>query len=413
MKLTRNLLLWLLVMALALTPISAKSVLPEVSLVWDDSHTQLTAQGDLGAARYGVLAFYRPNGQMMQSRLYTALELQEGVTVTHSDFVRATAQLFYLSHTVQPLYHNRTEEGFAGQPEDSFLCWLYATDLGYIDSVNGSHLASGGKLLFSDGQRMVILPARGTGLTEWDLGRPFRIQFDPDNGEVLWIEALDIAREASGPLMLMESRQAEGEILFSLGDLVDVPLNGDAVPLLTLTHEQDVPRQITGQQLQELVQQGWGSTDLYAIMDREGDGDIDYLMCAPVSYGRVTAVDVSKKYGPYIRITDWQGQDVKNLYSKKSRNLYLEDDCRYPQDIQPGDVVRFYTEPVEGYRQVDKLACLSGLCTAIDEQKGLAVIDGQLFALAQKAFGQPLQAGRAYELAVDGAVIVWAEEQTP
>ena len=406
--------IWMLLLTLMLVPVQAAQ--PDVEITWNATHTRLDIRGDLGTAQYGILGLFQADGKMLYSRPCTAGEVAEGITVASTDFAQATARLFFLNENLQPVEVPQQ----AAQPapdapqEGAFLCWLYATDLGFIDSVDESGLANGGKLLFSDGQRQQVLPAKGTGLSKLDLGRPFCIQYDPDTGEILWIQALDIAVEAVGAVWQMDSRDTGDEFRFTLGGLVDAPLNGETVPCLTLTHDEDAPRQISAEELHTLIQQGMGNTDIYSLMDREGDGDIDYLLHIPVSYGVVTKVDVSEKFGPYIRITDWQGQELKNLYSRSSRNLYLEDDCRFDEQVQPGDIVRFYIDPLGGYRQVDVLPQSTGvLCNGTDTELGLTVMDGGLYFLAQKAFGELPQAGGIYTMASDGFFLVWTNTEMP
>ena len=76
--------------------------------------------------------------------------------------------------------------------------------------------------------------------------------------------------------------------------------------------------------------------------------------------------------------------------------------------------MRFYIDPLGGYRQVDVLPQSTGvLCNGTDTELGLTVMDGGLYFLAQKAFGEIPQTGGIYTMASDGFFLVWTDREMP
>ncbi|MBQ4577992.1 MAG: leucine-rich repeat protein [Clostridia bacterium] len=416
--------------------LSATFVFDSYLLVeWNSSHTVLSISEKVEDSAYVMAAFYDATGRMVLAKYYTAEEVSSGVGISSSavNLKLCTAKVMVLDEHLAPV-------GVAYTPDTAAYtyrkAWLYATEHAYID---GGAFASRGTLRFSDGITVTEVSADLCDLDIDALGQEYFLITDPATGEVVSVQpsggsvtGFDRLYECSANTRYTtDSNQAAKRYFFSIGS-INAPLDGDNIPCLTLTPDSaGVPGRVTADELYDLLRATSMRADEYRAVDKDGDGDIDYLTVTPVIYARVDDADTHNKYGRYVELTDAAGSELPDPVNDDSRwylsdtlNLsalpdegdilklrWLQEEGIYDAKVLAESVATFTSRSVKGYYGFGSIRYyLADACWTSAEALGTyafdalyaIVTDGELLLRAEPTEVPPLDAATLYG---DGASI--------
>jgi len=97
--------------------------------------------------------------------------------------------------------------------------------------------------------------------------------------------------------------------------------------------------------------------DVVRAIDKDADGDIDYVITTPVEYAYIEKVGTSTKYGDYINATDKDGDELK---INGNKNLYVDDLFIGAEDLVKGNFVKFTWNVDEKLFEVEALEGVKG-----------------------------------------------------
>ena len=156
--------------------------------------------------------------------------------------------------------------------------------------------------------------------------------------------------------------------------------------------------------------------DVVRAIDKDGDGDIDYVIYTPVEYAVITKAATSNKYGDYVKATSAAGAELK-FGDPANANLYLDSCIITDDELVAGNYVKFtWNIDAEKYN-VEVLDVLEA--ADFDSRKVTKneyTFDGETYNIAANAFtgierelGKAGILGDAYDIVVDGDLLVYAE----
>lgn len=422
----KRIVLWTLMLSTLLAVLTTTAFAADVENAWDTIHKSLQLRGDLGEADYALVAIYDDEGRMVKAELCTKEQIAEGYQLQDEDvdLTETCAKVFLVeavdeTETVsfRPVAEPQMPKGDKDYTQRTCVNgWLVATEDGYL---MGDGPAEAGELRVSDGQREFILSAKEWKLTKDDLGTAFRIEYLADTGEVLSAAIADTSIPETLEVRAMEcevnyntsSNQAIKKYVFTVGSLGKMTFDGDIIPMLKLTTEVDEPVDLKAEAFYDMVDNGKGSPNRYTVIDREGDGDIDWMLYVPVEYGRITRDGAHAKYGDYITMEDSGGNVVK--VDGNSR-LYLEDIIDTSEELQEDDIVKYYWNASLKRLTVEKLDILFDVeYTKHQYAQGIYTLGGVDYILAENCFDNVKKAlgesslGWEFDIVADGNMLVW------
>ena len=317
---------------------------------WNSSHTVLSLSEKVDDSAYVVAAFYAPDGQMVLAKHYTADEVQSGVGISSSaiNLKTCTAKIMVLDENYAPLGVPYTPDI---QKYVYRKAWLYATEHAYID---GGRLADAGTLLFSDGRTVTTVNTDVCDLGIWDLGQEYFLTIDPTTGEVVSVRLSGGSTSGTSSLYNLDWRRVKDDLntwySFTIGG-VEGMFAGNLIPCLYLTPDGNgIPTTMASKDLYNIA--GNAVADLYHVVDKDNDGEIDYLLVQPCLYAKITETGVHKTYGPYMELTDASGNEL--LFDGNSR-WYIADNTDLKGSPEEGDFLKLSWNPEKGIYETDIL----------------------------------------------------------
>jgi len=180
----------------------------------------------------------------------------------------------------------------------------------------------------------VEVDVKGTGLTAADLGQQFTVVIKDGEAKSVRNTGKSVVGEAAikdvtAKLTYSTSDNNEkNRYEFTIGDLtgkLNVPDETAAVKVLDIEYnngEKLVKTTHTAAELKGFMTSEGVKNNTVKAIDKDADGDIDYIIYTPVEYAKVTKVGTSSKYGDYVKMDDVNGDA---LAVKGNTNLYVED----------------------------------------------------------------------------------------
>ena len=289
---------------------------------------------------------------------------------------------------------------------DEFESVAIATEDAYIDQIldcdeeHKQHTSAcytknaGDGVLFSNGKEI-----ENTGLKAADLGQEYRVIYSTKTDKAYSVRSLSETAEAR--VLDMEvtvkhatsSNKPANKYLFTIGDMeayfedyeINVLCTGyetdDAVGFITI----DVDN------LREMIEDPYRAADVFKAIDTDCDGKIDYLFVTEYSYGYVSKVATSNKYGEYINVAEpgTEGNDQPNyLTFNDGANLYLEDCIITDDEIEEENIVKFSWDLDEGMYVMEVLPMLEDAeYEEYDDKNDVFVLDGEEYYIAETCYG--------------------------
>ena len=156
--------------------------------------------------------------------------------------------------------------------------------------------------------------------------------------------------------------------------------------------------------------------DLYRAIDKDGDGDIDYMIIVEYTYAYVNKVGEHKNYGEYF--TAWDNLDDEHTYKPAGYTgdkWYLDDVVNTDDEIAKGNFIKVNYNLDNAAYDVEVLAVEDEVTYEKRSTKGVHTLGGEEYVIADKAFDEAaaeLVSGNlkdAMTIVVDGEFIVYAE----
>ena len=304
---------------------------------------------------------------------------------------------------------------------ESTEAYLYATEDAYIDRVEykdktKSTYAPDDCLLFSDG---TVIESSELGYM--DLGQKFRVIYDatdidtvysirPITSDVADSILKDITVETT---YATSSNDAKNKYVFTV-DSMEAKFETYTIPALTVDYAKDgKPGTITAAELNTAA--GTKSADLYRAVDKNADGEIDYMIIVPYTYAYVNKVGEHKNYGTYF--TAWTDIDDEVTYKPAGYTgdkWYLDDVVNTDDEIVKGNFIKVNYNLDNGKYDVEVLPVAEGVTYDKRTSKGVHTLGGEEYVSADKAFEEAAEElvsanlKEEMDIVTDGELVIYA-----
>ncbi|MBR6574982.1 MAG: S-layer homology domain-containing protein [Clostridia bacterium] len=319
----------------------------------------------------------------------------------------------YTFGTMTPNFNGLLVSGSQFNPENAYekmgqkyyglndkTAYLYATDSAYIDVLTDkdgkaiSDYAEDGWLLFSNG-----VTVKSSALGYMDLGQEFRVIYK-DGGKTVYsirnTGTSEIGEAAKKDISYeivrsTSSNEANNKYQFTFGDLT-AKFEGDGIKLLKIAKRgatAKVAPQSKSYDADDLV--GWLpeiTTEFFHVVDKNGDGEIDYMIVKDYSYAQVEKVAEHKAYGEYFTAKGTDGKAFKadgfKAISGNSATTqwYLDDVVNTEDTIEEGNVIKVVYNPDNGKYDVEVLPVAEGVTYDKKSAKGVYTLGGEDYKIA-------------------------------
>ena len=290
---------------------------------------------------------------------------------------------------------------------ETFTGYLYATEYAYIDQVEYTDAddktqkttyAGEDNVIFTTGKKNKLIEVENPGLGYMDLGQQFKVIYN-DDGDVYSARNTGVSEvgEAAKKDISYEivrstsSNEANNKYQFTIGDLV-AKFEGDGVKMLKIA-KRDARKVAPLSKMydaDDLV--GWlpeNVSELFHAVDKDGDGEIDYLIVKEFSYAQVTKVAEHKAYGEYFTADGTDGKAFKAegfkaiSGSSATTQWYLDDVVNTEDEIVKGNVIKVVYNPDNGKYDVEVLPVAEGVAYEKKSAKGVYTIGGEDYIIAE------------------------------
>ena len=293
--------------------------------------------------------------------------------------------------------------------------YLVATTKANLDAAD---FAASKTVTFKFGDAEVDV--KGTGLTAADLGQQFTVVIKDGEAKSVRNTGKSVVGEAAikdvtAKLTYSTSDNNEkNRYEFTIGDLtgkLNVPDTTAEVKVLDIEYnngEKLVKTTHTSAELKSFMTTEGVKANTVKAIDKDADGDIDYIIYTPVEYAKVTKVGTSNKYGEYVKMEDVNGTD---LAINGNTNLYVEDLINCEDELFKGALVKYVWNIDTGMFDVELLETAAKVeFESRKLSKNEFTFDGVTYNIADNAFitSSDITLKNEYNIAVDGDLLVAA-----
>ena len=251
--------------------------------------------------------------------------------------------------------------------------YLYATDTAYIDQIlvddkettttaddEYSTYAADGWLLFSNG-----VTVKSSALGYMDLGQQFRVIYKDGGKTVYSIRNTGVSEVGDAiqydvsyeTIRATSSNEAYNQYEFTFGDLT-ATFEENTIPYLVIAKRGNTakvePRTVTAKAMTQKA--GLKFADEFRAIDKNADGEIDYIIVKDYSYAQVTKTAEHKSYGEYFTATGVDGNTFMAEGFVKETQWYLDDVVNTDDTIEVGNVIKVVYNPDNGKYDVEVMA---------------------------------------------------------
>ena len=286
----------------------------------------------------------------------------------------------------------------------TYTGYLYATEDAYIDTTDKKddknkavNLADEDMAIFAK-KASDFIEVDNPGLGYMDLGQQYRVIYNKKTDAVYSAKATgksavgdstvydltyDIARGTS-------SNEAKNRYEFTAGEFTAKFSANKVNELYVAKKSNTVLRERTVTSLVDLA--GQKLTDDVRLIDKDGDGAIDYVIYKDYEYAQVTKVAEHKTYGDYFTADDVNGNALKVdgfkaiNSSNDTTQWYLDDVVNTDAEIEKGNVLKIVFNPDNGKYDVEVLAVESGVAYEKRSSKGIHTLGGEDYEVAENGW---------------------------
>lgn len=276
--------------------------------------------------------------------------------------------------------------------------------------------ADSGKVLFAGGVQV-----KGTGLGYMDLGQEYRVIYkEGSSANVAYscratgksVVADDVVANVSYKLSYATGEnKVNNKYVFTVADM-EARLNGGEADVLTVKYGNN-GKAVTKKaaDVKSEIDAAGIRNDAVRAIDKDGDGDIDYIIYTCVNYAEVTKVGESKEYGAYIQAKDVKGNPLK---VENGSYLYLNDVIISDEEFEKGNFIKFAYNFDEGMFNVEILPVIEAAeFDSRQKSKREYTFAGETYVAADNGFNLTYLDGSNvlgydFDIVVDGDLLVYA-----
>ena len=185
--------------------------------------------------------------------------------------------------------------------------------------------------------------------------------------------------------------------------------------VLDVVADNDEYETMSSNELKTFLANAETRNDVVRAIDKDGDGDLDYVIYTPVEYATITKTGTSQKYGDYVKADDMNGNALK---IESNANLYLDSCILTEDELEVDNFVKFTWNPDEGMYNVEVLPVIESVeFESRKINKDEFTFGGETYAEADnghKTLHDALIAksalGDDYDIVVDGDLVVYIVE---
>lgn len=309
---------------------------------------------------------------------------------------------------------------------DTFTAYAYATEDGYIDydsdNENGPY-ASRNYVLFSNDMQV-----KGTGLGLADLGQQYRVVYNSKKDVVY--SCRPTGKSIVGEAMLKDitaevkystsGNRSSNSYYFTVGSVV--------APFAVETNKEENIKRDTAHKLtpaggayDQLAAKtlfddaGTLKTETYKVIDKDGDGEIDYVFVIPYEYGRIVDVTTSAKYGTSVEVEVAKNGELGDLKYEGATKLFVDDTIICDTTLEKGNYVKYYYSGENGAYVMEVLPVVEAAEYTKRTSKGVFTFGDVDYQFAANGFGYEdnfgdmgrKYYGSEYDLVVDNGLLVF------
>lgn len=316
---------------------------------------------------------------------------------------------------------------------NTYTGYAYATEDGYIDvskdeKKNDTAEAARSTVLFSNASNTESVEFYGTGLGLADLGQQYRVVYNYKTDETY--SCCPTGKSIVGEAMLKDitaevkystsDNKSSNSYYFTVGDVVE---NFATETVKAENVKRDTAHKLTpagGEYAQYTAKElfdnaGTLSTDIVKVIDKDGDGDIDYVFVIPYTYGRVASVNNSAKYGKSVEVEIAEDGQLGELTYDGSTKLFVNDTISCDSDLVAGSYVKYYWSEEDGVYVMEVLPVVEAAEYTKRTSKGVFTFADVDYQFAANGFGFDdnfgdmgrKNYGGEYDLVIDNGLLVY------
>ncbi len=323
-----------------------------------------------------------------------------------------------------------------------FTGYLFATDSAYIDVLkNGEKTTSGGvQIRTADDDCVIFATVSGaentTNRTQWievdnpglgymDLGQKFRVIYK-SNGSVYsaCLTGDSVVADAEVKDIKVANTQAtskndaNNKYIFTIGDM-EAKFNTGSIKALKVDNKTntDYVGNYNVNTLRGIA--GDLKTDTIRAIDKDGDGDIDYIIEKNFTYAHITSVGERKGYGEFFTAKDVNDADYKPAgFTAAANRWYIDDVINCDDELAKNNIIKVVFNPDNGKYDVEILPVAENVKYTKRTTNGIHTLGDEEYQIAENGFeaaaaaaNKVLVRGNLQEemnIAVDGSLVVVA-----
>jgi len=369
----------------------------------------------------GLLDGYNFSTTGYAPRQWVAVMVENALACFTFDTMRPTFSGLLISGEAETAYETMGRKYF---DLEIVSAYLYATDSAYIDQVvykdkTKSTYAPDDCLLFSDG---TVIESDELGYM--DLGQKFRVIYDYDDNDTVYSIRPVTSDVADAIIMDIEvettyatsSNDAKNKYVFTV-DSMEAKFEAYTIPALTVEYNGKTtgkPGTINAAELKAAA--GTKSADLYRAVDKNADGEIDYMIIVPYTYAYVNKVGEHANYGKYF--TAWTNIDDEVTYKPAGftgDKWYLDDVVNTDDEIVKGNFIKVNYNPDNGAYDVEVLPVAEAVTYDKRTTKGVHTLGGEEYVIGVNAFEEAAEElvsanlKEEMDIVYDGTLVIYAE----
>lgn len=292
---------------------------------------------------------------------------------------------------------------------ETFTGYLFATAGAYIDTTERkTHVASSGKVIFATehnakntSDETQWIQVKNPGLGYMDLGQEFRVIYK-DGGSTVYSACLtgeSVVADAEVKDIKVANTQAtykndaNNKYIFTIGEM-EAKFDSSKISALEIKYDSNAANLVVTKEQNYNVTElktaaGKLKTDLYRAIDKDGDGDIDYMIIVEYTYAHVNNVAEHKSYGEYFTATKVGGGDLIPVgfnSGTSDKRWYLDDAVNTEDEIVKNNVLKISYNPDNGKYDVEALPVVSDVTYEKRTTGGVHTLGGEEYQVAANGF---------------------------
>ena len=284
----------------------------------------------------------------------------------------------------------------------TFTGYLFATEDVYIDKISGNTFTADEDMAIfakktgaeNTANKTEYIEVDNPGLGYMDLGQQYRVIYNKKTDAVYSAKATGKSTVADSELKDIEvdntqatsSNKANNKYIFTIGEMEAKFDDADIKALNVVNGGRQGVENAKTYNVKTLANAaGDLKTDLYRAIDKDGDGDIDYMIIVNYTYAQVTKVAEHKSYGEYFNAKNVAGETYGPV-GFNGNNWYLSDVVNTDAELEVGNVLKINYNVDNGKYDVEVLPVAEGVTYEKRTTKGVHTLGGEEYQVAENGW---------------------------